>query len=220
MDIAPLADLYWGREFDDNEIEKAISDFAFTHKVRVEAVQNIEQRVAVLLAGGHVIARSSGRMEFGARALGNRSILANPADPRVIKTINEMIKQRDFWMPFAPSVLVERVGDYLRKPKDIPASYMMITFDSIPEKVPVFAAGVHPYDGTARPHEVLAQHNPRYHRLIQYFEDITGEAIILNTSFNLHGFPIAYTPQQALTNFDNSGLQYLALGSFLVSKKE
>jgi carbamoyltransferase len=117
-------------------------------------------------------------------------------------------------------VTVERVTDYLQKPKNMPAPYMVMTFHSIPEKVPVFAAGVHPYDGTARPQEVLASHNPRYHRLIQYYGEMTGEEIILNTSFNLHGFPIVYTPQHALATLDNSGLQYLALGDFLVRKQD
>jgi len=159
-------------------------------------------------------------MEFGARALGNRSILANPADPRVITTINEMIKKRDFWMPFAPSVTTERARDYLFNPKNIAAPYMVFAFDSRPEKVPVFAAGVHPYDRTARPHEVMEHHNPSYHRLIQHFGEFTGEEIILNTSFNLHGFPNVYTPEQALTTLDNSGLEHLAIGNFLVSKTD
>lgn len=220
VDCQPVADLYWGKSFSDEEIEQALAEHTFLHKVRVETPKDIEQRVAELLASGCVVARHSGRMEFGARALGNRSILANPSDPRVVKTINEMIKQRDFWMPFAPSVTVERATDYLRKPKDVPAPYMVLTFNSIPEKVPIFAAGVHPYDSTARPQEVMESHNPRYHRLIRYYGEITGEEIILNTSFNLHGFPVVYTPQHALTTLDHSGLQYLALGSFLVSKQD
>lgn len=220
VDCQPVADLYWGKSFSDEEIEQALAEHTFLHKVRVETPKDIEQRAAELLASGCVVARHSGRMEFGARALGNRSILANPSDPRVVKTINEMIKQRDFWMPFAPSVTVERATDYLRKPKDVPAPYMVLTFNSIPEKVPVFAAGVHPYDSTARPQEVMESHNPRYHRLIRYYGEITGEEIILNTSFNLHGFPVVYTPQHALTTLDHSGLQYLALGSFLVSKQD
>jgi carbamoyltransferase len=220
VDCQPIADLYWGKSFSEEDIEQALSEHTFMHKVRVETPKDIEQRVAELLASGKVVARHNGRMEFGARALGNRSILANPSDTQVIKIINEMIKQRDFWMPFAPSVTAERVTDYLQKPKNIPAPYMVMTFHSIPEKVPVFAAGVHPYDGTARPQEVLASHNPRYHRLIQYYGEMTGEEIILNTSFNLHGFPIVYTPQHALTTLDNSGLQYLALGNLLVSKQD
>jgi carbamoyltransferase len=157
-------------------------------------------------------------MEFGARALGNRSILANPAEPRVVKTINEMIKQRDFWMPFAPSVTAERVHDYIHKPKNIPAPYMIMAFDSVPEKISVCAASVHPYDLTVRPQEVMQHHNPRYHRLIQDYGEITNEEIILNTSFNLHGFPMVYTPHHALATLDNSGLEHLAIGDFLISK--
>ncbi len=220
VDIEPISDLYWGKGFSNDEIEQAISEFSFSNKVRVETPQDIERRVAELIASGHIVARFSGRMEFGARALGNRSILANPSDPQVIKTINEMIKKRDFWMPFAPSVTAERACRYISKPKHVPAPYMILAFDSIPEKMPVFAAGVHPYDGTARPQEVMEKHNPRYFRLIKYYGEITGEEIILNTSFNLHGFPIAYTPRQALTTLDNSGLQHLAIGSFLVSKHD
>jgi carbamoyltransferase len=219
VDIEPLSDLYWGKQSSNDEIERAISEYQFSNKVRVETPHDIEFRVAELLASGRVVARCSGRMEFGARALGNRSILANPADSNVVKIINEMIKQRDFWMPFAPSVTAERVHDYIRKPKDIPAPYMIFCFDSVSEKVPVFAAGVHPYDGTARPQEVTQEQNPPYHRLIQHFGELTGEEIILNTSFNLHGFPVVYTPQQALDTLDNSGLQHLALGGFLISKK-
>jgi carbamoyltransferase len=220
VNIKPLSDLYWGRSFSDESIELAISKYPFSSKVKVETPQNIELRVAELLASGRVVARCAERMEFGARALGNRSILANPADADVVKIINEMIKQRDFWMPFAPSVNAERARDYLRKPKNIPAPYMTFCFDSVPEKVAVFAAGVHPYDGTARPQEVTAAQNPRYHRLIKYFGELTGEEIILNTSFNLHGFPVVYTPQQALRTLDQSGLEHLAIGNFLISKKD
>jgi carbamoyltransferase len=219
VDIEPISHVYWGKSFSNDEIDRAISEFSPASKVRVETPENIERRVAGLLAEGHVVARFSGRMEFGARALGNRSILANPSDSRVIKTINEMIKKRDFWMPFAPSVNVERIHDYVIKRKEIPAPYMILAFDAIPEKIPVFAAGIHPYDGTARPQEVMAKHNPDYHRLIEYYEDLTGEAIVLNTSFNLHGFPIAYTPRQALATLDDSGLEHLAIGNFLVSKQ-
>lgn len=216
--ITPISGLYWGKQFSDYEVESAISEFSFAHEVKVLTPSDIEKTVAELLASGHVVARCSGRMEFGARALGNRSILANPADPRVIKIINNMIKKRDFWMPFAPSVTVERVRDYLHKPKNVPAHYMTLTFDSLPRKAHVFAAGIHPYDGTARPQEVSHQHNASYHQLIRYFGELTGEEIILNTSFNLHGLPVVYTPAQALATLNNSGLQHLALGKFLVSK--
>jgi carbamoyltransferase len=149
VDIEPLADLYWGKPISNDEIEEAISRYTFSSKIRVETPQDIERRIAELLVKGFVVARASGRMEFGARALGNRSILANPANTDVVRVINEMIKKRDFWMPFAPSLSVERSQDYIRKQKNIPAPYMIFCFDSNPKKTHLFAAGVHPYDGTA-----------------------------------------------------------------------
>jgi carbamoyltransferase len=157
-------------------------------------------------------------MEFGARALGNRSILANPAAPGVVKLINEMIKCRDFWMPFAPSVLAEHSEKYFKKPKPMPAPYMIMTFDSRREKRNAMAAAIHPYDGTGRPQEVYESWNPDYHRLISHFAELTGEALILNTSFNLHGEPVVCSPTDALRVFDISGLQHLAIGNFLLSK--
>jgi carbamoyltransferase len=179
----------------------------------------VERSAAELLAKGSVVARFKGRMEFGARALGNRSILANPAVPGVVKIINEMIKCRDFWMPFAPSVLAERSERYFFKPKPVEAPYMILTLDSRPEKREVMAAAIHPYDATGRPQEVYSSWNPDYHRLISHFEQLTGEAIILNTSFNLHGEPVVCSPEDALRVFDISGLEHLAIGSFLLSKK-
>ncbi len=218
VDIKPLGHIYWGGSFGDNEIEDAIKNYRFSCKASVEFKNDIEKNVAELLAKGDIVARSKGKMEFGARSLGNRSILANPANPKVIKVINEMIKCRDFWMPFAPSVLDYRAKDYLNKTKDIPSPYMMLAFDSKLEKYNKLAAAAHPYDHTLRPQEVSQDFNEDYYKLIKYFEEFTGEGIILNTSFNLHGYPIVYTPEDALQVFDQSGLEYLALGNFLLHK--
>jgi carbamoyltransferase len=214
-----LGPLYLGPEYADSVIEAAVCNYKFRCAVDAKYQKNIENSTAALLAKGHVVARFKGRMEFGARALGNRSILANPAVPGVVKIINEMIKCRDFWMPFAPSVLAERSEDYFVKPKPIDAPYMIITLDSRPEKRGAMAAAIHPYDMTGRPQEVLESWNPDYYGLIQHFEELTGEAIILNTSFNLHGEPVVCSPDDALRVFDVSGLEYLAIGSFLLSKK-
>ena len=158
-------------------------------------------------------------MEFGARALGNRSIIANPSNPKVIRIINEMIKNRDFWMPFAPSVLAESSDKYFVKKKPVFSPYMMLTFDSKPEYREKIIAGLHPFDYTARPQEVTEEYNTDYYNLIKYFEQKTGESLILNTSYNLHGFPIAYGPEDALEVFNSSGLNYLGLGNYLVTKK-
>jgi carbamoyltransferase len=216
--MVPLRDLYWGPDFSDNEIEKALQAFKFRNGVRSERFVPIEPRVATLLAKGHVVARFKGREEFGARAMGNRSILANPAEPAVVRVINEAIKSRDFWMPFAPSLLAERTGDYLVNPKRVRAPYMILSFDTT-ERLNEIRGAIHPFDLTARPQEVSATWNADYHRLLKEFERLTGIGGVLNTSFNLHGYPIVSRPEDAFDVFDRSGLSYLAIGNWLVEKK-
>jgi carbamoyltransferase len=214
-----LGPFYLGPEYSDTQIETALRNYKFKNAVETNNPKDVECSVAELLAKGCVVARFKGRMEFGARALGNRSILANPAAPGVVKIINEMIKCRDFWMPFAPSVLAERSEKYFCKPKPVEAPYMILTLDSRPEKRDAIAAAIHPYDATGRPQEVYESWNPDYHRLISHFEQMTGEAVILNTSFNLHGEPVVCSPEDALRVFDISGLEHLAIGNFVLSKK-
>jgi len=219
LDIEPLGPLYFGNNITDEEIQDALKNFKFKKPVSWKEHENVEKKVAELLAKGEIVARAKGRMEFGARALGNRSILANPSNPKVVRIINEAIKCRDFWMPFCPSVLAERAENYYIKPKPMPAPYMIITFDSRPEERDKFIAACHPYDFTTRPQEVTQEYNPDYWKLIKYFEELTGEGIILNTSFNLHGYPIISTAWDALDVFNRSGLKYLALGNYLIWEK-
>lgn len=213
--LPPVQDVYWGADVGNGEIEAAIGPLAAT--CRVERVPDIEDRVAELLAGGNVVARCKGRMEFGARALGNRSILADPAQWQVVREINDMIKNRDFWMPFASSMLEERQHEYIRNPKDVPSPYMILAFRST-DRVSDFRAGAHPYDLTVRPQTVSADWNPDYARLIRLFAERTGKAVLLNTSFNLHGFPLVSGAKEAVHVFQSSGLRYLALGDVLLSK--
>ena len=212
----PLGPVYWGGGFSDAEVEQAIAAYAFTKKVEVRHYENIEQQCAELLARGQVVARFKGRMEFGARALGNRSILADPGNWQTIHRINAMIKKRDFWMPFAPSMLAECADDYIVNSKAQAAPYMILAFDAKPGNVETIVAATHPYDKSCRPQIVEKSHNPGYHRLLTHYRELTGHGAILNTSFNLHGFPIVYRPQEALQVFDNSGLKYLAIENFLV----
>jgi len=214
----PLTHLYLGTEFGNDRVESALAKYKFQNSVNVEKAYDIEKRIAELLARGEIVARFKGKMEFGARALGNRSILANPSNLGTIRIINEMIKSRDFWMPFAPSVLPERSDDYFIRSKKMKAPYMIITFDTREEKRDKIIAAIHPYDYTARPQEVYEEWNPAYYKLLKYFESITGEGVILNTSFNLHGEPIVHSPEDALRVFDISGLRYLAIEDFLLAK--
>src|SRR5262249_13738800 len=211
-----LGHFYLGGECTDDQIEKDIREFKFVSKVAVREHDEIERCVADLLARGEIVARFKGRMEFGARALGNRSILASPSHESSVRRINEAIKCRDFWMPFAPSVLSERSARYFNKPKPMRAPYMIMTFDSESSMRNEIRAAIHPHDFTARPQEVYESWNPSYYRLLQHVEERTGHGVVLNTSFNLHGEPIVGKPSDALRVFDVSGLRHLAAGQFLL----
>ena len=213
--IPPLRDVYWGRAIDDREVAREIDGLRGTY--RIETHEKIEEVVAGLLAQGEVVARCKGRMEFGARALGNRSILADPGQMQVVRVINDMIKNRDFWMPFASSMLAERQHEYIQNPKNIPSPYMILAFPST-NRIEEFKAGAHPYDLTVRPQTVERDWNPDYHRLISRFAELTGKGVVLNTSLNLHGYPMVNGVAEALHVLKNSGLKHLALGSFLISK--
>jgi carbamoyltransferase len=215
--IEPLGALYYGEPITDREVQLVLSSVA-GRRMRFRWVPDIESLTAEKLAEGKIVARAKGAVEFGARALGNRSILARADSPTAVREINEMIKNRDFWMPFAPSVLADRANEYYEKPKPVSSPYMMFAFRSRPEKRAAFAAAQHPHDFTTRPHEVLEDHNPDYYRLLKEYESRTGEGILLNTSFNLHGEPIVYRARDAVDVFLRSGLAYMALGNWWVEK--
>ena len=208
----PLADLYYGSEYDDEQIEESLRKTDWISKASHR--QEIEGEAATLLTEGKIIARFSGRDEWGPRALGNRSILADPRDMSVIRKINFAIKQRDFWMPFAPAILEERMDDYLINAR--PAPYMIEAFDT-KEEAQQIIAGLHPFDMTVRP-QTINDWNPSYRKIITEFQNITGVGGILNTSFNLHGFPIVGTPEIALSTLEQSDLDGLILGNWLVMK--
>jgi carbamoyltransferase len=213
--IAPIESFYMGPAPASETFDKAAA-IANADGFIVDEPHNLQFEVARLLAEGHVVARFEGAEEFGARALGNRSILANPANDKVTQVINRAIKNRDFWMPFACSVLKESEARYIANPKNINAPYMILAFDS--RNTPEIIAGCHPEDGTIRPQVVIQSHNPAYHRLIQLFEERTGCGALLNTSFNMHGEPIVSQPHEAVDVMKRSGLKYLALGKYLISK--
>ena len=216
--MSPLTDIYLGPEYSSAEIQAAIEAYSFKNPVSVENSDDIEAAVAELLANGEVVARFKGREEFGARAMGNRSILADPSKPNVVKVINDAIKSRDFWMPFAPSLLDRRERDYFINTKRVRAPYMILAFDST-DRATEFGAACHPYDLTIRPQVVYQDWNPSYYALLENFERITGRGILLNTSFNLHGYPIVSRPEDALHVLDQSGLSWLAIGNLLVHKQ-
>ena len=213
-----LTDLYQGPDYADDEIEAELMNASKTHKIEYTKSKEAEKWVAAKLGENEAVARFYGRVEFGARALGNRSILANGSDFLNVRFLNEAVKQRDFWMPFAPSILKEAQQDYLVNPKNINAPYMILAFDTTERRKDIVAA-IHPADQTARPQVVSTDFNPNYHRLLEIYEKVTGFGGLLNTSFNLHGEPIVCSPRDALHTFLNSGLKHLTIGEFVVSKK-
>ena len=217
-EIEPLGAIYYGAPITDNEAEAALKNAPQRRGFRFGWIPEIEKRVACELAQGRIVARAKGPAEFGARALGNRSILARADSSSAVRTINQAIKNRDFWMPFAPAVLAERASRYYEKPKAVDSPYMMFAFRTRPERRAALAGAQHPYDFTTRPQEVRAEHNPTFHRLLEEYESISGQAAVLNTSFNLHGEPIVYRARDAVDVFLRSGLEYMALANWWVEK--
>ena len=207
-----IKDIYYGMGFSNDDAKELLKKKGLLKKASF--IDNIDEEVGELLVKGEIVARCSGRVEWGPRALGNRSILGDPRDLRVIGKVNFAIKKRDFWMPFAVSILEKRMKDYLINPKFAP--YMVEAFDTT-EKVDDIIAGTHPKDKTARP-QIVNEWNPGYKKIIETFEAKTGVGAVLNTSFNLHGYPLIGTPDVALSTLENSGLKYLVIGNYLVKK--
>lgn len=217
--VEPFGPLYLGPNFTNGDVRKFLSKGNYFKKYKITKEKNIEKKIAKLLSTGEIVANMAGRMEWGARALGNRSIMANAKDFDIVQIINEAVKGRDFWMPFTPSILKERGDDYIQNPKNIPAPYMIVTFDSKPLAKKDIRAALHPYDFTARPQLVEKEWNPRYYKILKEYEKLTGMGGFLNTSFNLHGLPIVLGPKEAMYAFENCGLKYLVLEDYLIEKK-
>jgi carbamoyltransferase len=217
-EIVPLESLYLGTDSDAREVETAVKRLASSMDVEVWPDASPDQ-VAKQLETGRIVGRVQGRMEFGARALGNRSILADPRSGAVIRKINSQIKNRDFWMPFTPSMLPSASVRYLRNPKGFRYPHMSVACATTPEGQAALPGALHPGDLTARPHVVEKHINPEYFALLSAFERVTGVGALLNTSLNLHGFPIVRTAADAAHVFENSDLDGLLLDRTLIVRK-
>lgn len=181
--------------------------------------EDLIKNAAKALNEGKILGVIWGREEFGARALGNRSVVANPSNPDIKIKINEMIKDRDFWMPFAASILESHASEYLDLDNHPSAyAYMTNACNSSDIGKKKLRAALHPYDFTCRPHIVLKDSNLNYETLLNNFGDISGTYALLNTSLNLHGSPICSTTDDAITMLHNSDLDGLLFESFLLLK--
>jgi len=204
---------YWGPEYTNEEIEKVLKE----SKLKYKKVANIEKYVAQQLAKGKIVAWCQGRLELGPRALGNRSILGNPSYKGMKDKINNEVKHRETWRPFAPSVLEEHAEDYFDN--YIANPFMLITLKVKKDKREKLKESMH-IDNTARIQTVSKKTNPKYHKLINEFYKITKIPVVINTSFNDEGQPIVNTPKEAIKTFTSTGLDILAIGNYILEKKK
>ena len=214
----PLLNLYLGPAYSMIDIEKNVRQELRSTHFSISHIKEIELKIAQLLASGNIVARFNGKMEWGARALGNRSLLMDPSKIELKQILNRQIKARDFWMPFAATILDVDFDRYLISSNKVSALYMTVAFDTKVQSRQDLAAAIHPYDFTCRAQLITEVINPSYYKLIQYFKKFTGIGALLNTSFNLHGEPIVCSPTDAIRTFRQSSIQHLAIGDFLISK--
>ena len=177
------------------------------------------EKVAKLLIKNKIIALANGREEFGARALGNRSIVSNPSDFQNIQRINSLIKNRDFWMPFALTIRNQNINEYLINPKKLRSDFMNLSFDTKKKNYQKIIAGCHPYDRSVRPQFLRKEHNAYFYNLITEFGKLSGNYVLLNTSLNLHGDPKCSDAKSIIRTFKNSGLEYLYFNNNLLIQK-
>ena len=203
---------YFGPSYDDAKIKRVIEE----RKIKYTKLNDL-RIVAQAIADGKFVGWLQGKMEMGPRALGNRSILMDPRRNELKDNLNEYVKHREKWRPYAPSILEDFAEEYIENYNLAP--FMIKTFDINKNIIQNIEAVLHPVDKTTRPHVVYQDTNPRYYNLIKEFYNITGIPVILNTSFNDHGEPIVCSPEDAVKTFYVTGLDILVIEDYMISKE-
>lgn len=206
--IRGIETIYLGTEHGTPTIDDALGKYGL-RKQYSACERPTPADIAAWLDAGYVVARFSGRMEFGQRALGNRSLLADPRRIESVDRINQKIKYRDFWMPFTPSMLDTEVDRFIENPKRVQSPFMTLAFDTNTSERHRIPAVVHPGDKTARPQMLCREANPSYYDLLRAFQQRAGIGVLLNTSFNLHGDAIVESPAHAIETFLKSDIDVL-----------
>lgn len=225
INMQPINSMYLGHSYSNDEIKEFLEQKGCFEKYQINFYQDIELEIAKLLKQFEIVARFKGACEWGARSLCNRAILGNASDLKTFFEVNDMIKMRDFWMPFAPTILEEWAPKYIKdwdkiKEKSYESSkFMIITFDTTELAKTHIRAAIHQKDYTIRPQIVNKEENIELYKLLKYYEDLTGMGGIMNTSLNIHGYPLVGTLEQAIFTFENSGLNYIALENYLIKKR-
>lgn len=207
-----LPHLYFGPSSQDDEIEALLKQ----RNLHFERLEDPANTAAHLLASNYTVAWFQGAMESGPRALGNRSILMSARKIANKEVLNTKVKFRESFRPFCPVILHEKKDRYLVNCDE--AAFMITSFDAIKEQIESIPAAVH-IDGTVRPQVLRQEANPLFYKLVETYGRLTGEYILLNTSFNLKNEPIVCSPREAIKCFYDSGLDFLIIGPFLLSKK-
>ncbi len=207
-----IDNVYFGPEYSDTEIQAALA----SEGLAFERLPDIEDRVAQLLTEDHIIGRFNGRMEYGPRALGNRSVLYPAREPEVNQWLNHQLGRTEF-MPFAPAALASEAGRLFKNLNgcEKTAEFMTVTFDCTEDMIRMCPAAVH-VDGTARPQLVSERTNASFHKILRGYYERTGIPALINTSFNMHEEPIVCSPADAIRAFLMGNIDYLAIGNFLV----
>lgn len=207
----------WGPEFSDQEIEKALLDVDARFDTAADE-EDLLERTARMIADGKVVGWFQGRLEFGPRALGARSLLADARDNKMKDVINAKVKFRESFRPFAPAVLKEHAHEYFDVPEGMDLPYMLLVPEVLVEKRDQIPAVTHE-DGTGRVQTVTDEQNGRYYRLIRKYHELTGVPVVINTSFNVRGEPIVCTPADAYDTFLRTGIDALVIGLHIVTEK-
>lgn len=213
---SPLASIYLGPDYSKEECANALERWGIPFSEK----SDIEAEVAELLAQGKVVVRFKGRMEYGSRALGNRSILYRSDDPAVNEWLNHHLRRNEY-MPFAPVSLGEHLDELYEGGEKLREClrFMCTSLRCTPRMRKLSPGAIH-VDGTARPQILFEEDNPSFHRLLRLFYEKTGNPSLINTSFNMHEEPIVCSPDDACRAFLASGLPYLAINDFLVTRSE
>ncbi len=207
-----MKNTYLGPGYNNNEILQVLQ----RHNLKYENSE-VEKKAARIISDGMILGWFQGRAEFGPRALGNRSILADPRREEMKDILNKKVKHREWFRPFAPSVLEEHCGEYFDNNK--PSPFMLMTYNVLPEKLSQIPAIAH-VDNTGRVQTVNRDSNPSFYGLIQEFYNLTGIPMVLNTSFNTRGEPMVCSPEDAVKTFLNTHMDALVLGDYLVEKSK
>ncbi len=208
---------FLGPEASPGDIETAIKETKGIETVRFSNLRDASAEAARLIRDGRVLGWYRGRMEFGPRALGHRSILADPGHPEMRDRINAMVKMREAFRPFAPAVSLEQVQDWFEVPRGFEMPYMIMTADVRKQHRAALPAITH-VNGSARVQTVSARDNSEFHTLLEEVGKLTGREMVLNTSFNVKGQPIVNTPREAIDTFLGTGIEYLFLENTLVRR--